>query len=214
MRRSAILSSLLALAAFAATSNAQRRDRGADVPFEYRPPAGMCRIWIDGLAPGLQPKPTDCATAERTAGEKTHIIYGEDVVMPPAKQPAPWCYGADGRRRDCDIQNSAEGRLDRPEGRESGVGIMERWRYPKTLPETATGHFYLRGQRSEAVRRWLGDGPLLVSIVDSDRNGHPERVIWRNDRRELLQVWIDRNGDGRTDRVEIYGKGNRVRIIQ
>lgn len=36
----------------------QKSDR---IPPGQRPPAGMCRIWIDGVPPGQQPAPTDCS---------------------------------------------------------------------------------------------------------------------------------------------------------
>ena len=37
--------------------------RAGSVPPGQMPPAGMCRVWFDGVAPGRQPAPTDCATA-------------------------------------------------------------------------------------------------------------------------------------------------------
>src|SRR5262249_7069361 len=34
-----------------------------DIPKAYRPPPGMCRIWLDKVPPKQQPAPTDCPTA-------------------------------------------------------------------------------------------------------------------------------------------------------
>ena len=42
------------------------------------PPAGLCRIWIDGVPPGRQPAPTDCATAERTRPNNARVLYGTE----------------------------------------------------------------------------------------------------------------------------------------
>jgi hypothetical protein len=44
------------------------------------PPAGMCRVWYDGVAPGRQPRPTSCNEAERVASRERNarVIYGDD----------------------------------------------------------------------------------------------------------------------------------------
>lgn len=54
-----------------------RQEQG--VPLAYRPPAGMCRIWIDGVPPGQQPAPTDCVTAVRNRPDNGRVIFGEEV---------------------------------------------------------------------------------------------------------------------------------------
>ena len=70
----AVLSLSLAPAALAAQA---RTDR-AEIPKEYQPPAGMCRVWIEGVPPAQQPAPTDCATAVRTKPANGRVIYGPD----------------------------------------------------------------------------------------------------------------------------------------
>src|SRR5215207_5738704 len=52
------------------------RRRSASIPPGQMPPAGMCRIWIDGVPPGRQPRATDCATARRNAPSNSRIVYG------------------------------------------------------------------------------------------------------------------------------------------
>jgi hypothetical protein len=53
----------------------------------------MCRVWIDGVPPGRQPAPTDCATARRTAPANARIVYGDDRSFPERGR------GATGRTR-------------------------------------------------------------------------------------------------------------------
>jgi hypothetical protein len=73
---------LLALA-LASPLGAQRRDRDKgsdDIPPGYRPPPGMCRVWVDGVPPGQQPAPTDCRTAIRNRPPNGRVIFGDDYA--------------------------------------------------------------------------------------------------------------------------------------
>jgi hypothetical protein len=47
------------------------------IPPAYRPPSGMCRIWIEGVPPNQQPAPTDCVTAVRNRPVNGHVIFGD-----------------------------------------------------------------------------------------------------------------------------------------
>jgi hypothetical protein len=58
---------------------------GDDVPKEYRPPAGMCRIWLDKVPPKQQPAPTDCPTAVRNRPPNGRVLFGDDYVENPRK---------------------------------------------------------------------------------------------------------------------------------
>lgn len=69
---------LVATAALSAPLGAQSWDRKPTIPPGHRPPAGMCRIWIDGVPPGKQPAPTDCATAVRNRPSNGRVIFGSD----------------------------------------------------------------------------------------------------------------------------------------
>ena len=80
-----VAASALALALPLAQASAQSRDRDKDresdktgVPREFLPPAGMCRVWIDGVPAQQQPAPTDCASAVRNKPANGRVIYGED----------------------------------------------------------------------------------------------------------------------------------------
>ena len=55
-----------------------KRQQQTKVPPAYRPPAGMCRIWIEGVPASQQPAPTDCVTAVRNRPVNGTVIFGED----------------------------------------------------------------------------------------------------------------------------------------
>jgi len=61
--------------------DAQGRNK-TDIPASSRPPAGMCRIWLDGVPAAQQPAPTDCASAVRNRAAKGRVIFGDDYVAP------------------------------------------------------------------------------------------------------------------------------------
>jgi hypothetical protein len=63
-----------ALALATTTAGAQGRRTG--IPPGQMPPAGLCRVWIDGVPQGRQPRPTDCATARAHAPANSRVIYG------------------------------------------------------------------------------------------------------------------------------------------
>lgn len=52
------------------------------IPPGQLPPAGMCRIWIDGVPPGRQPAPTDCQTAVATKPANARVIWGDQTAFP------------------------------------------------------------------------------------------------------------------------------------
>jgi hypothetical protein len=78
MRNSIMLAAAL-VAVTAATAGAQGRGRNTNgVPPGQRPPDGMCRVWVNGVAPGRQSAATDCATAQAQASvtANSRVIYG------------------------------------------------------------------------------------------------------------------------------------------
>jgi len=72
----------VALASPLAAQAKTRADSNADIPKSERPPAGMCRIWLDNVPAAQQPAPTDCATAVRNRPAKGRVIFGDDFVTP------------------------------------------------------------------------------------------------------------------------------------
>ncbi len=75
----------------ASPAGAQSASGSSAVPDGFKPPAGMCRIWIDGVPADRQPAPTDCATAVRRRPANAHVVFGDQPaasVSTPGN-PAP-----------------------------------------------------------------------------------------------------------------------------
>ena len=84
------LAFVVAIAAvLAAPLPAQGQGRTTDtIPDEYKPPPGMCRIWIKDVPPAQQPAPTDCPTAIRRKPQNARVIFGEALKnLEPPKDP-------------------------------------------------------------------------------------------------------------------------------
>ncbi len=102
MKLSAVLLLAFAVLASPSLASAQGKSRGAkendkDIPATMRPPAGMCRVWLDDVPAAQQPAPTDCPTAVRNRPAKGRVIFGDDYVKTktndtstktPARAPA------------------------------------------------------------------------------------------------------------------------------
>jgi hypothetical protein len=63
------------------------RTQGPAIPREYRPPAGMCRVWIEGVPANQQPAPTDCVTAVRNKPVNGSVIFGDDSPKHDKEKP-------------------------------------------------------------------------------------------------------------------------------
>jgi hypothetical protein len=93
-----VVLTLACTAGLAGSAHAQKG--GDDVPKEYRPPAGMCRIWLDKVPPRQQPAPTDCPTAVRNRPANGRVIFGDDYVEKRDKKDIPFVrkFGDDRKR--------------------------------------------------------------------------------------------------------------------
>jgi hypothetical protein len=63
----------------AATAGAQQKagQQQPEIPAEYRPPKGMCRIWLKDVPPAQQPASTDCASAVKNCPPNARVIFGD-----------------------------------------------------------------------------------------------------------------------------------------
>ena len=78
-----ILGCLLAMAIAVPTARAQAPVRTPpvqkqEIPKNLRPPAGMCRVWLEKVPANQQPAPTDCASAIRNRPPNARVIFSED----------------------------------------------------------------------------------------------------------------------------------------
>lgn len=51
-----------------------------ELPKRYRPPPGMCRIWLDSVPPNRQPAPTDCASAIRNVPPNARVVFSDSAA--------------------------------------------------------------------------------------------------------------------------------------
>ena len=183
--------------------SAQSRDRGPDhVPPGHRPPPGMCRIWIDGVAPGQQPEPTDCATAVRERPAGARVIFGDrrgDADDKRGKGKGITSKGFAGENRGARRGDDDD---DAPSRR------------PGAWPQMRSAVALARGTRTDDVQRWLGDRVSSVRYDDGDRDGRPERARWYDRAGELMQDWVDGDGDGVADTIRLYRDGKLVRVYE
>src|SRR5258705_9182821 len=56
----------------------QSQGREQIVPPAFYPPAGMCRIWVNGVPAARQPAPTDCASAGRNRPANGKVLFGDE----------------------------------------------------------------------------------------------------------------------------------------
>lgn len=75
----------VALAAFDNAAGAQSfapPQRGRiELPQRYRPPPGMCRIWLDSVPANRQPAPTDCASAIRNVPPNARVVFSDSAAV-------------------------------------------------------------------------------------------------------------------------------------
>lgn len=57
----------------------QPREKALRVPGQFTAPAGLCRLWIDGVPLSQQPAPTDCASAIRNRPANAAVVFGAPV---------------------------------------------------------------------------------------------------------------------------------------
>ena len=94
MYRFVNIAAAAALLSIAAPASARAQGKAPDIHVGYRPPPGMCRIWIDGVAPAQQPAVTDCKSAVRNRPANGKVIFGDDYApkgdkkskLPPVKK--------------------------------------------------------------------------------------------------------------------------------
>jgi hypothetical protein len=211
MRRLVLITAMVAasLGAQASEASAQggRRSRAEPaVPAAYQPPPGMCRIWLDGVPASQQPAPTDCATAVRNRPATGRVLFGDDAASHGQKG---------GRRADRDGGAGRGGGADRGKDRSNSFrggsdDSQDEGDAGRPMPLMSAATQYARGDRSGEAARWIGGQTLTVRASEMGHDGVPTRVLWLNGVGDVVQIWLDRDRDGRADRIETYKDGRRV----
>ena len=115
-----------------------QRSRSGDVPAEHRPPAGMCRIWIDGVPAGKQPAATDCKTAVRSVPSNGRVIFGAERPDSRGTQEKLIPKGWGARPRQSEEPRRSEPRREEPkrdDSRREGRRREESRRPEKPKPD-------------------------------------------------------------------------------
>jgi hypothetical protein len=163
----------------------------------------QCRVVYDNLPANRQPPPTDCDSARRIAETtRGRLVYIQN--------------GRVQQRRDDDWDRRNDDRWDRDRDRRDRDRRYDDFRrsdYPRRLPLMRWAVGYQQGRYRDDVHDWLHTSSLRVSLRDVRGNRAPEVVTWYDTRGRILQRWIDRDGNGRADRVEIYRANRLYRVI-
>jgi hypothetical protein len=191
------------MAGGAAIAAAQAPSARPDVPAAYDPPAGMCRVWLRDVPPMQQPAPTDCRAALRTKPVGATVIYGPEPKRSPFT-PRDWTKPLVRSARPDDGLGAADFDADAPRTDDLA----------SSMPVMRSAVLWIEGQRPAELQRWFGTTNVAARFTMPARGGSPDRVQWFDTDNRLVQIWTDRDGDGRADRVELYNRdGARVRVI-
>jgi hypothetical protein len=200
----------------AAVVAAQSPSSMPGVPAAYLPPAGMCRVWLRDVPAMQQPAPTDCRSALRTKPVGSTVVYGPEPKRSNFT-PNDWSRTSlrpllsDARPRaslrSAGIDEASEDLC--VDSRDARCDAE-----PATMPAMRTAVLWTEGQRPGELQRWFGTQNVAARFVMPSRGGAPDRVEWFDTDGRLVQLWIDRNGDGRADRVELFNRdGARIRVV-
>ena len=224
MRLRALVIGVITLAPFAVYGQGRGHD---NVPPGQTPPAGTCRIWLDGVPPGHQPLPTDCQSAFRDAPPDARVLVGAGVDESDYDREKHdekhdhgehrgWDKGhgnkhGDHGDRDDDADQPAPVPPPSQECLAYTAGGQCAEVYapaggPPVLPDMIGAVFASEGRAWPEVQRWLG-GLRLTVHVDAMLAGRPTRVRWTDPNGVVVQEWIDTNGDGRAEVVRVYRQG-------
>jgi hypothetical protein len=185
MNRAALALILVAVTAGPALAQGRGKNKQG-VPPGHLPPAGLCRVWYDGVPPGRQPAPTSCYEAERIASRDrgARVLYGGGSSRSdrPVYRDDGWYPGdirpGDDRRRP-DI---TDGRRPNPNGdRTRGRAVPRSEQYPggSSYPDARTPRRGDYAYASEAFRKGFDDGVVKGREDVNDRDSFdPARHSW------------------------------------
>lgn len=198
------------------------------IPSAYAPPAGMCRVWLRDVPPMQQPAPTDCRSAVRMKPVGATVIYGPEEKR-SGFTPNDWSRPAARPARDDDrtrtpfrsgsevcADSNRDGLCDDAQGGESCVDARDTdcEEAAPAMPSMRSAVLWTEGQRPSDLQRWFGGLNVSPRFTPPARGAAPDRVQWFDADGHVVQIWTDRNNDGRADRVELFNHdGTRIRVI-
>lgn len=187
MTRNSIMAGVAGLAMLvgAGVAEAQGRGNAGRIPPGHLPAAGECRVWIDGVPPGRQPRPTSCSRARYDAQRwGGRVIYGSDYAYGNGKARGKYRKNKgryddrhgrrdrdddrweDRRRRDRDDDDRDDRRTD---GRYEDRRQDPRYdpRYPSRYPTSRSGSTTTRDPRCVDTN---GNGKCDIrDVIDGTR---------------------------------------------
>ena len=230
MNISKVVLTIAVMAAATTSAEAQGRGKGKgqqNVPPGQRPPAGMCRIWINGVPPGHQPAPTDCQTAVRNQPANSQIIWGDNTT----RRDRP-VFNDDRRNRDDRDRNNRDDRdvnRDRNDGyqRDSHGHLYD----PSCIDNDRNGWCDYHTDVRSGVHTGNVPGNNTGRDVPVDRGQYPSQMPamtaaslirvgvrtvdvqnWLG-RGELRSETVDSNGDGVPEQASWYdGNGTLLQV--
>lgn len=204
------------IAGSAASVAAQSSSTTPGVPAAYVPPSGMCRVWLRDVPPMQQPAPTDCRSALRSKPVGSTVVYGPESKR-SSFTPSDWSRPGLRPPRDDNRLRTAIRSTGTDEGSNDLCVDSRDARCEAdmtSMPTMRSAVLWTEGQRPDELQRWFGSQNVAARFVMPVRGGSPDRVQWFDTDGRLVQVWIDRNGDGRADRVELFNRdGARIRVV-
>ena len=179
MKRAALALILVAMTAGPAFAQGKGKNKQKAVPPGHVPPAGLCRVWYEGVPPGRQPAPTSCYEAERIAAQtrSARVVYGGDARrndVPVYRDQYPAQYPGDVRRDDgYGRYPSTDGRRPNPNGPSTGRTAGRVGQYPNSYPDSRDNY------STEAFRKGYEDGVYKGrEDVDDGDSFDPARHSW------------------------------------
>ena len=114
LKHVAVAFAVIALSATSAAAQGRGNGKGkGKVPPGHMPPAGLCKVWYEGVPPGRQPRANmNCGEAERIAArDGARVIYGDgrNDRNQGSGGGGVWDRNGDGR---VDRDRNGDGRID------------------------------------------------------------------------------------------------------
>ena len=195
-----------------AQGSAEQKNSDA-IPREYQPPAGKCRIWLDGVPAAQQPAPTDCPTAVKNKPANGKVIWGEQPKGKGKKAPEPPPV------KSFITPPGKKPPLIPPDQASIDPGKREAWENKRITdeqlfgdkPASAPASSYPSSGASQPGQASFPDGPMGSYGVYVGPNGNAVGVGQANDPRYFnnapgvrppgygSSVCLDRDGDGWCD---------------